>query len=214
MLFENGIRYYTCRTCGWGICVDERLEDIYKKGYKGITRCPYCAMGVRRVRSLSKESLEWFYARSPIGDPSNRRYIPPRVRKAVSEKYNFTCVYCGSKEKLEIDHIIPLCSKGTNEADNLQVLCKACNISKSDGDNISKKRAMALEYQNKMREMFSYIRQSCSHLKSKKRVSMAEIARVSGVKYETVLVYRDEIQKELGLSEKSAIPPENATVET
>ena len=194
MLFENGIRYYTCRTCGWGICADERLDDIYKKGYKRITRCPYCAMGVCRVRSLSKESLEWFYARSPIGDPSNRRYIPPRVRKAVLEKYNFTCIYCGSKEKLEIDHIIPLSSKGTNETDNLQVLCKVCNISKSAYKTISEKRKRKIEF-------YSHIRQSCSHLTSKKRVSMAEIARVSGVKYATVLAHRDEIRKELGLSQ-------------
>ena len=137
-------------------------------------------------------TLERFYP--PIGDPTNRRYIPPRVRKAVLEKYNFTCIYCGSKEKLEIDHIIPLSSKGTNEADNLQVLCKACNISKSAYKTISEKRKRKIEF-------YSHIRQSCSHLTSKKRVSMAEIARVSGVKYATVLAHRDEIRKELGLSQ-------------
>lgn len=121
---------------------------------------------------------------------------------------------CGSTEDLQIDHIIPVIDHGTNEADNLQVLCKACNTSKGYGDSISKKRAMAIEDEKIKREMITHIKQSCSHLTSKKRVSMAEIARISGVSYYYVLMYQEGIRKELGLSKKSTNPPEDATVET
>ncbi len=37
------------------------------------------------------------------------------------------CAYCGSKDNLTIDHIIPLSRGGTNREDNLQCLCRDCN---------------------------------------------------------------------------------------
>jgi 5-methylcytosine-specific restriction endonuclease McrA len=40
------------------------------------------------------------------------------------------CKYCGSTESLEVDHIIPLARGGSNELDNLQILCKKCNRKK------------------------------------------------------------------------------------
>jgi 5-methylcytosine-specific restriction endonuclease McrA len=40
------------------------------------------------------------------------------------------CVACGSTERLEADHNIPLSRQGTNWAANLVPLCKPCNISK------------------------------------------------------------------------------------
>lgn len=60
------------------------------------------------------------------------RYIPKELRKKVLEKYKHECVKCGATEKLEIDHIHPVSKKGLNEFSNLQVLCKTCNIRKSD----------------------------------------------------------------------------------
>ena len=45
---------------------------------------------------------------------------------------NFQCVYCGSKDKIQIDHIWPLSKGGTNHIDNLQPLCRFCNYSKHD----------------------------------------------------------------------------------
>lgn len=35
-------------------------------------------------------------------------------------------------EKYTVDHIIPLCRGGTDNADNLQLMCKTCNCSKKD----------------------------------------------------------------------------------
>lgn len=60
------------------------------------------------------------------------RYISKSVRNEVLNKYNHTCVYCGSTDKLEIDHIIAVSKNGLSELSNLQVLCKSCNIKKSN----------------------------------------------------------------------------------
>lgn len=37
------------------------------------------------------------------------------------------CILCGSSDKLEIDHIIPISKGGKNELSNMQVLCSKCN---------------------------------------------------------------------------------------
>jgi 5-methylcytosine-specific restriction endonuclease McrA len=44
-----------------------------------------------------------------------------------------TCHYCGVKtttKNRQLDHIIPVASGGTNEADTLVVACKRCNRQK------------------------------------------------------------------------------------
>lgn len=37
------------------------------------------------------------------------------------------CAVCGSKENLEIHHIVPISKGGTNEIENLAILCRKCN---------------------------------------------------------------------------------------
>ena len=44
--------------------------------------------------------------------------------------YGFKCLSCGSNEALEVDHIKPVSSGGKTEFDNLQILCKKCNMEK------------------------------------------------------------------------------------
>ncbi len=53
-----------------------------------------------------------------------------RVRPLVFKKDGYKCVYCGSTENLEVDHIVPICRGGTNDMENLQTLCRSCNRAK------------------------------------------------------------------------------------
>lgn len=41
-----------------------------------------------------------------------------------------TCIYCGSTEKLTVEHILPTARGGPNIADNAIFVCKKCNSSK------------------------------------------------------------------------------------
>lgn len=40
------------------------------------------------------------------------------------------CAYCGNTENLQLDHIIPIIKGGKNIEENIQVLCRKCNIKK------------------------------------------------------------------------------------
>jgi 5-methylcytosine-specific restriction endonuclease McrA len=44
------------------------------------------------------------------------------------------CRYCGNDENLQVDHIISRKNGGTHDMDNLQVLCRDCNLRKSSKD--------------------------------------------------------------------------------
>lgn len=61
-----------------------------------------------------------------------RPRIPERVRIEVWRRDDGKCVTCGSREKLEYDHIIPISKGGSNTTRNIELLCEKCNRSKSD----------------------------------------------------------------------------------
>ncbi len=59
------------------------------------------------------------------------RHIPKDVKVSVWRRDKGQCVQCGSKEKLEYDHIIPVSKGGSNTERNIQLLCEKCNRQKS-----------------------------------------------------------------------------------
>jgi len=63
-------------------------------------------------------------------DRTAREPIPASVRLYVWQRDRSQCVICGSREKLEFDHIIPVAEGGSNTERNVQLLCEACNRSK------------------------------------------------------------------------------------
>lgn len=68
----------------------------------------------------------------------NNGYDPIKVFE-YSEKFveqGKSCAKCFSNEKLEIDHIIPKSLGGTDNIDNLQILCSTCNKRKKNKECI------------------------------------------------------------------------------
>ena len=65
------------------------------------------------VRSVYKRRVEW----------KNRNVL---VRD------NYTCVYCGSKEKMTVDHVHPQCKGGKDTFENTVAACWKCNNRKGD----------------------------------------------------------------------------------
>ncbi|WP_374152949.1 HNH endonuclease [Pseudarthrobacter sp. WHRI 8279] len=64
---------------------------------------------------------------------SGRKAIPDDVKVYVMRRDAGSCRHCGSTSDLQYDHIIPLAMGGSNNAENLQILCGPCNRSKSAG---------------------------------------------------------------------------------
>jgi hypothetical protein len=59
--------------------------------------------------------------------PWPSRHVSPELRAAVLERDGHKCLHCGSAERLEVDHIIPVSKGGVSQLDNLQTLCVSCN---------------------------------------------------------------------------------------
>lgn len=61
-----------------------------------------------------------------------RPRIPESVRIEVWRRDGGKCARCGSREKLEYDHIVPISKGGSNTARNIELLCEKHNRSKSN----------------------------------------------------------------------------------
>ncbi len=64
--------------------------------------------------------------------PAPSRTIASDVKMYVWKRDGGRCVECGSQEKLEYDHIIPVSKGGSNTERNVQLLCEHCNRTKHD----------------------------------------------------------------------------------
>ena len=59
---------------------------------------------------------------TPVREP-----IPERVRHEVWRRDRGACVDCGSRARLEFDHIVPVSRGGSNTARNVELRCEPCN---------------------------------------------------------------------------------------
>jgi hypothetical protein len=81
------------------------------------------------------ESLKRKFDSAEAREEASRPRIPESVRVEVWRRDGGKCARCGSREKLEYDHIVPLSKGGSNTARNVELLCEKCNRSK--GGNIA-----------------------------------------------------------------------------
>jgi hypothetical protein len=79
------------------------------------------------------EKLKAKFTSTPESDNSySRPRIPENVRVEVWRRDGGKCARCGSREKLEYDHIVPISKGGSNTARNIELLCENHNRSKSN----------------------------------------------------------------------------------
>lgn len=63
------------------------------------------------------------------------RAFDERMKRAAYERQGGVCPYCGQHfefSEMHADHIRPWSKGGTTAADNCQMLCRDCNLRKSD----------------------------------------------------------------------------------
>lgn len=64
-------------------------------------------------------------------DNVRSRHIPDDVKVLVWQRDGGQCVKCGATDYLEYDHIIPFSKGGSNSENNIQLLCRKCNLARS-----------------------------------------------------------------------------------
>ncbi|MEX1040687.1 MAG: HNH endonuclease signature motif containing protein [Pirellulaceae bacterium] len=84
------------------------------------------ALIMRKAISLANQTS------TRLADGTHSRYIPREVRQRVWQRYGGQCVDCSATDYLEFDHIIPVAKGGSNSDSNIQLLCRRCNLKKSD----------------------------------------------------------------------------------
>jgi len=88
-----------------------------------------------KIKENEKLQREIERARSIINGEERirrRQRIPDSVKSFVWNRDGGKCVECGSKKKLEFDHIVPFSKGGSDTARNLQLLCEGCNRQKGN----------------------------------------------------------------------------------
>lgn len=95
-----------------------------------------------------------------------RKSISQKTRFEVFKRDSFTCQYCGAKAPdvlLEVDHIKPVASGGTNSLINLVTSCATCNRGKSknelDDQSVLEKQRRQLEELEQRRQQLEMMMQ-------------------------------------------------------
>ena len=95
----------------WREANPERRQELKRADYRR-NREKYIKRAVRRTQALRA---------------ADRRVILEREFRRL---YASPCASCGTRERIEADHIIPIARGGRHSIGNLQPLCRACNRSK------------------------------------------------------------------------------------
>ena len=120
LLFNNELYFFDNTKYKYS---DEELELLLKEFiYKENDKFAR----LRKLIALYEQKNENFdqkFIREPISQ---------EVREEVFIRDGGKCVECGSQEDIQYDHIIPVSKGGNSTTANIQILCKHCNLKKSN----------------------------------------------------------------------------------
>jgi len=123
----------------------KRYHESRKDYFRDYKRQWHRKAYARRSKDLNQRSREWHKQ-----NPARARAMANnrKARKlnnggkytgaqwlAICAHYGNCCLCCGVvSEKLTVDHVLPVIHGGTNNPDNLQPLCRSCNLRKHTKD--------------------------------------------------------------------------------
>jgi 5-methylcytosine-specific restriction endonuclease McrA len=88
----------------------------------------YLRLPIPRKRQPPYPSLAEIIAEE---DAERTRRVSRQVRRIVWQRDGGRCVECEVGYDLHFDHIIPWSKGGSNEVENIQLLCVNCNLRKA-----------------------------------------------------------------------------------
>ena len=94
----------------------------------------YALLVTRQQRERQRiQMAQATVATGAVPRPSSRAAIPDDVKQFVFARDGGRCRQCGATSDLQFDHVISITLGGGSSADNLQLLCGACNRRKGAG---------------------------------------------------------------------------------
>lgn len=105
-------------------------KDVGYKDVEELHNCPYCHTELSNSNCC--KYCGWIKKEKIKEKEKRSRRIPIAVQREVWRRDEGRCVDCGTKEKLEYDHIIPFSKGGSNTVRNIQLLCESCNRKKTN----------------------------------------------------------------------------------
>jgi len=108
---------------GKAIGDSEKKEEIIREYYQREKEAGTFHSEERREEEEKKKDDSETY---------EQRKIPVSVKREVWRRDGGKCSKCGSRVKLEFDHIIPFSEGGSSTARNIELLCMDCNRKKAN----------------------------------------------------------------------------------
>lgn len=103
--------------------------ELSRKSGNGFYAVPDPLLAEAIIDTLARIAKRQLVSERSTGDS---RRIPQEVRATVWQRDQGKCVQCGARDYLEFDHIIPFSKGGASTVNNVQLLCRRCNLQKSD----------------------------------------------------------------------------------
>jgi len=82
------------------------------------------------ANAITKGRVVWQLEVDKKRRETNREQINRGLRYEILKRDHFACVLCGSKELLQVDHVVARINGGKSEEKNLRTLCLECNVGK------------------------------------------------------------------------------------
>jgi hypothetical protein len=113
------------------LSVDTRYYGVYKKSLWSATKRLTSQQWIALITDKAKREDSKLAALGNRTQRVNKReFVSDETKIDVWRRDGGKCVKCGSRERLEFDHIIPVALGGSSTARNIELLCEECNRSK------------------------------------------------------------------------------------
>ena len=127
--------------------------------------------------------------------PTKRLTWPKGLKRSLMRRQNNTCTYCGHRRiaaSMDIDHIMPVVRGGSNNASNLQVICRPCNQRKG------------LQTDEEFRERYARLVPHTALTPPRRRISQAEFREETRLTTQTTSVQEFRKSRFISKHEKVA----------
>ena len=101
----------------------KRLDSLQKHRVKNAEQ-----INAKKREFYAANSAKWLSYAHKRRELKQTNYLV--TLKDLKKLRSEACVYCNSKENIEIDHVVPLARGGVHGIGNLAAACKKCNRSK------------------------------------------------------------------------------------